>query len=155
MAKINKIDKEIISILLKNKEMKSSGIHLELQKIGGEYSLVTIKRTLTKMADWGAIVVSGSGRGTTYKVSISGRIFADIDSKEYCAVEPDKRYGLSRYNFELLPNFPNDVFDKTELGKLENATEEYKKRTSNLSDTIRKKELERLIIELSWKSAKI
>lgn len=155
MAKINKIQKEVISILLKNKEMKSSEIYSELQKIGEEYSLITIKRTLTKMAGLDMLVVTGSGRGTSYRISIAGRIFADIDSKEYCAVEPDKRYGLSRYNFELLPNFPSDVFDEDEVEKLEHATMEYKKRTSDLSETIRKKELERLIIELSWKSAKI
>jgi Fic family protein len=155
MGARHNIQKEIISILLANEEMKSSGIHGELRKMREQYSLVTVKRWLAGMADSGTIQVIGSGRATTYKISVWGRISADIDPKRYCAVEPDKRHGLSRYNFELLPNFPADIFDEEELLRLTGATEEYKKRTTNLSGTIGKKELERLIIELSWKSSKI
>ena len=50
---------------------------------------------------------------------------------------------------------PVDIFTEDELKKLKTATAEYEKRTTDLSETIRKKELERLVIELSWKSSKI
>ena len=41
------------------------------------------------------------------------------------------------------------------MKRLEEATDKYKKRTTGISATIQKKELERLVIELSWKSSKI
>ena len=46
-------------------------------------------------------------------------------------------------------------FTPEELKVLNQSTIEYHKRTKNLSAVIEKKELERLIIELSWKSSKI
>jgi Fic family protein len=55
----------------------------------------------------------------------------------------------------LIKNFPESIFTDKETLVLETATKEYKQRTTGLPDVIRKKELERLIIELSWKSSKI
>jgi Fic family protein len=84
-----------------------------------------------------------------------GRIFADIDVHAYCAIEPDQRFGMKRYNFELFSGFPKELFSLVERQTLEQATEEYIRRTTDLPPTIAKKELERLIIELSWKSSRI
>lgn len=41
------------------------------------------------------------------------------------------------------------------MNLLKEATQDYKNRKEGLSDTMRRKELERLIIELSWKSSRI
>ena len=62
---------------------------------------------------------------------------------------------MSGYNFDLFAALPSDIFTENELKILNDATAEYEKRTKDLSPTIQKKELERLIIELSWKSSKI
>lgn len=51
--------------------------------------------------------------------------------------------------------FPADIFSVEENKILQKATSEYRRRTKNLSAILRQKELERLIIELSWKSSKI
>jgi len=80
---------------------------------------------------------------------------AEIDAKEYCSTEPDKRLGLKQYNFKLLENIPKNIFGSEELKILNEAIVEYHKQTKNLSPVLEKKELERLIIELSWKSSKI
>lgn len=155
MFKLNLKQQKIILLLSKNGPLSSSRVHFEIIKSGENISLVTIKRMLSNMVNLGALKVIGSARATTYEVSVLGRIFADINAKEYCLVEPDKRYGLHQYNFDLLPTFPLEIFSEDELKILDNATAEYKQRTKNLSETIQKKELERLIIELSWKSSKI
>ncbi len=97
----------------------------------------------------------GSGRSAGYNISAVGRIFAEVDAHAYCSIEPDKRYGLSRYNFDLLDAWPFDVFTDDELKILNDATVEYEARIKQLPVAIQKKELERLIIELSWKSSKI
>lgn len=120
-----------------------------------DMSLVTVKRALSEMAKSGLLAVQGSGPSTAYSVSAFGRLNANIDARTYCAVEPDKRYGLSRYNFELLPAIPVDIFSDEELRTLEDATAEYRRRTFDIPDAIQKKELERLVVELSWKSSRI
>lgn len=152
---IKEKQKKILFIILENGAMSSSAVHEKIIKEGEKISLVTIKRALTEMVSLNLLTVSGSGPATNYEVSITGRLFTSIDARKYCEIEPDKRYGLNKYNFELLPGIPLDIFDKPELEILNKATSEYRRRTKDLSDVIQKKELERLIIELAWKSSKI
>lgn len=146
---------KIIKIILKMGKLQSSAIHQEILNSGETISLVSIKRALSDMAKSGLLSTSRSGSYIVYEVSTIGRVFANIDSKEYIEVEPDKRYGLDKYNFNLFTNLPDEIFDKDELDMLDNATHEYHVRTKNLSSVIASKELQRLIIELSWKSSKI
>lgn len=155
MFKLTAKQQKIISIFLKNESLSSSQVHAEMARAGEDVSLVTIKRMLSEMAGLGALEVSGSGRSTVYAVGAPGRIFAEVGVKEYVAIEPDRRRGLAGYNFELLSALPPDIFSDDEFGVLERATAIYRQRTKDLPETIRKKELERLVIELSWKSSKI
>ncbi len=146
---------KIISIFLVKGNLHSSDVYKEMSNDWKNISLVTIKRALSELTKAGILKISGSGRSTSYILSVKGRISADINTKQYIAIEPDKRYGLPGYNFELFKELPLDIFTDIELKNLETSTTEYKKRIKNLSPTIQKKELERLIVELSWKSSKI
>lgn len=155
MQKLSQKQQNIVAILLQRGLLSSSFVQAELSKKGVEISLVTVKRTLTEMLKLGLLVADGAGPATKYMVSSLGRLGADIDAKAYGAVDPDKRYGMNRYNFELLPAIPPDIFSADEMNMLEEATKEYRLRTSDAPEAIQKKELERLVIELSWKSSKI
>lgn len=155
MIKLSQKHQKIISIFLKTEAARSSEAHAEIVKSGEKVSLVTVKRSLSKLAEAGILTAVGSGRSAGYSISAVGRILAEIDAHEYCFIEPDKRYGLNRYNFDLLAAWPRDIFTEDELKILDDATVEYKTRTKQLPVAIQKKELERLIIELSWKSSKI
>jgi len=155
MVKIEKKQQKIIKLMLDKQVLSSSKIHQEMMINGEDTSLVTIKRVLSRMVNVGLLNKSGAGRATGYSVSIKGRILAEIDAKEYCHTEPDKRLGLKKYNFKLLENVPKNIFSSEELKILNDTTAEYHKQTKNISSVIEKKELERLIIELSWKSSKI
>lgn len=155
MLKINSKIQKFIDIFLKNDPMSSSVVYSELVRLGEDISLVTVKRTLSLMTANGILAVSGSGRATTYEITVLGRIFANIDAGEYCALDPDKRYGLNSFNFKLLVEMPSYIFTDKELKALNNSTLVYERRTADLPPAIQKKELERLIIELSWKSSKI
>ena len=152
---IKEKQKKILFIILEKGISSSSVIHAEMSGLGEKISLVTVKRALSEMAESGLLTVSGSGPSTSYDISVQGRLFIPIDGHKFCSIEPDKRYGLNRYNFDLLPNFPKNIFEELEIRSLKSATAEYQLRTKNLSDVIQKKELERLIIELAWKSSKI
>ena len=148
-------EQKIIEILLEQESLQSSDIHEILGKRGEDVSLVTVKRALAEMVAQGLLVAGGSGRSSSYQVSTLGRIFARIDAQAYCAIEPDRRYGLKRYNQDLFAGVPAAIFSPPELKKLEEATTEYVRRTSDLPPAIEKRELERLVVELSWKSSKI
>jgi Fic family protein len=155
MIKIDKNTQKILQLLIKQDFLSSSQIHNELQKMGENVSLVTIKRELSQMVINNLLIAKGAGRSHGYIIGNRGRIFANVNVQSYCAVEPDKRYGMERFNFELFSELPSEIFSEQELGLLQNATNEYDRRTKDLPVAIQKKELERLIIELSWKSSKI
>lgn len=155
MIKVNSKQQKIINLFLRHNLLGSSGVHDLLIKEGEETSLVTVKRDLSRMATLKLLAASGQGRSRAYSISILGRILSNVDASAFNAVEPDKRYGLTNFNFDLLPSFPADIFTSAELTILKEATGEYRRRTADLPPAIEKKELERLIIELSWKSSKI
>jgi len=148
-------EEKIVEVLLERGALRSSDVHRVLAERGDDISLITTKRTLSGMARKGILEVVGAGRSSSYQVATLGRIFADIDAHAYCAIEPDRRHGQKRYNYSLFATLPTGLFSSSELRVLEDATAEYKRRTSDLSPAIEKKELERLVIELSWKSSKI
>lgn len=155
MLKINQKQQNILAILMEKDGLSSSAIHTEAGRRGLEMSLVTMKRALSEMTKIGLLTVTGAGPSTTYSLAVSGRLFAVVDAKQYVAIEPDKRYGLNRYNFDLLTGLSANIFSEEEMRILEEATAEYKKRITDISTAIEKKELERLVIELSWKSSRI
>ena len=145
----------IILLLIERGPLQSSEIHAGMLKNSVKVSAVTIKRTLSELTGLGLLQISGAGRSIAYKVSAFGRLFADLDARAYCAVEPDQRYGLKQYNFDLFAAMPSKIFSEDERAALDEATAEYARRTENLPPAIQKKELERLMIELSWKSSRI
>ena len=155
MSKISKKQQVILTIFLKNVSLSSSQAHGELLRAGEELSLVTVKRDLSGLVSQMLLIPAGSGRARSYTISALGRIMSIVDAAEYCAIDPDKRQGLAQFNFNFFPSFPAEVFTSAELALLEHATKEYHERTRNLPSALQKKELERLIIELSWKSSKI
>lgn len=155
MIEISQKQQKILSLMLKRGILSSSGVFKEFQESGDKLSLVTVKRALSEMTELGALSVRGAGPSTSYDISALGRIMADVSAKEYCSIEPDKRYGLNSFNFELLAAFPDDIFSESEISFMKEATNVYQKRSQDISFSLQKKELERLVIELSWKSSKI
>ena len=155
MIKIGQDQQIILSIFIEKGQMSSSEVHDDLVERGNDVSLITVKRTLSEMRDANLLEIFGAGRSVKYTISSVGRLFTNIDSTKYNSIEPDKRYGLKSFNFSIFEVLLNDVFTESENSILENATSFYQKQISDLSKTIQEKELERFIIELSWKSSKI
>ena len=157
MIEPSKRQQEILRLFLVAGEdtLSSSRVHAELVKTGEDISLVSVKRELSRMAVAGLLRASGNGRSRAYGIGIAGRMASAVGAAAYCATEPDKRYGLDRFNFDLFPAWPADIFSPSEDNALAQATSEYRRRTADLPPAIAKKELERLLIELSWKSSKI
>lgn len=148
-------EQSILSVIREHDTLHSSQIFTALRTKGHDLSLVTVKRALAALTKKGWLSVTGAGRSTAYILSISGRICTSIDAKQYCAMEPDRRYGRTRFDMDFFDRLPAELFTDDELHVLEQATQEFIRRGRNVSPAIAKKELERLVIELSWKSSKI
>ena len=155
MTQLSKKQQQIMDVLSRHGSLSSSHIHSELSKAGENISLVTVKRELSAMTATGLISPTGQGRSRAYSMGTLGRILSGADPALYCAIEPDKRSGLDRFNFDLFPSLPADIFTVAERAALDKATHEYHRRSANVALAIKQKELERLIIELSWKSSKL
>ena len=155
MIFITEKQQKLLRVLLVLGSASSSSLHEMLLKDGVSTSLVSVKRELSQLVKQKIFLTEGSGPAVRYTISSLGRVFSSVDAHKYCSLDPDVRYGLSGYNFDLLSQFPSAVFSREELQGLAVATKKYLLRAHGLSLALQKKELERLIIELSWKSSKI
>lgn len=115
----------------------------------------TLRRDLRDLESLHYIKKRGEKRGTTYTKTVLGALLSPIDAHDYFQKETDARGGLRTYQHELWNAIPTSFFSAPERALLETSTERYLARSRNVSDIVRRKELERFVIELSWKSSRI
>jgi Fic family protein len=147
-------ENSILEFLKQNNESSSNEI---LQGINEKKSIATIKRVLSKLIDEKLIISIGKGKATKYLISPYYSLFDDINIEEYYEKEIDERKITDSFNHNLISETLNDVnlFTNEESLKLSELQEIYTRNTSKLSESEYKKELERLAIDLSWKSSQI
>jgi fido (protein-threonine AMPylation protein)/DNA-binding HxlR family transcriptional regulator len=141
-----------ILLLFKKDEVLSSG---QIAELLPEISGVTVKRALTALTNEKLLARSGAGRGVAYSLTQKGLYLRKYELEAYLDKEPEKRIDQAQCNFEVFDQLDFDFFSENELSKLAASTAVFKKNGVGSSATIHKKELERFIIELSWKSSKI
>jgi Fic family protein len=152
MNKLNKRQIDILEKFPENGSVSSSDI---LKILGQKISLVTIKRDLESLIIFKYLERKGKGRSTVYEKTTLGILLSPVDASKYNEIDLDIRNGRDTFNFSLFENFPNDVFSDNDKEILNGATKKYQNNIKNITSTIQSKELERFIIELSWKSSKI
>jgi len=148
------IEKQILDFLRSNPESSSNRI---LENIEEKKSIATIKRILSKLVSEKLISTTGKGKSTRYQLSPFYKLFENIDIGQYYKNEIDERTIIENFNFSLLTEIlPNvNLFTESELKKLSDLQNEFTQNISELSEFQYKKELERLAIDLSWKSSQI
>lgn len=125
--------------------------------IGESFSYATLKRILTDLIADNYLITSGRGKGTKYLLSPAYELICPIDIQRYYEKEIDERQIIENFNPEIITGALRkyNSFTDSELDKLILLHKEYQKNISELSETEYKKELERLAIDLSWKSSQI
>jgi fido (protein-threonine AMPylation protein)/predicted transcriptional regulator len=120
-------------------------------------SLPTVKRLLSNLVDEGKVFRTGVGRNTRYSLTSSFRLLGSIDMEQYFSREIDDRTILTGYNRDVVEDAMSSIplFSPAEISKLESLQQQYKENVKSLSPSAYKKELERLAIDLSWKSSQI
>ena len=146
---------ELILNYLKNHTNSSSKeIFEELNSI---VSYATVKRCLSKLLKENYITQQGNAKNSRYALSPTFNLFYPINLDEYYSKEIDEREILTGYNFSLIPETLQNVrlFIAEELILLNNLQNKFSENIAQLSEFEYKKDMERLAIDLSWKSSQI
>ncbi len=148
-------DKNLIIEYVKNHPNCSS--NEIFRGIGEKKSLATVKRLLAKLIADRLISSVGRGKSTRYNLSPHYMLFAPINIEEYYEKEIDERKINKTFQFSIISElFPEtDLFSSEEIVKLNSLQDLFTKNISGLSPAEYGKELERLAIDLSWKSSQI
>lgn len=146
--------KEVIEFVKENPSSSSKEIHEGLVSVTG---YATTKRVLTKLKSENLISTIGKGKGTKYVISAAYDLFYPTNVDTYFEKEIDERQIRLHFNLSLIKDvlWGIELFTKDESGHLQNLQQKYSHNITGLSETTYKKELERLAIDLSWKSSQI
>lgn len=144
----------ILEYLKSNANTSSKEIFEGLNAI---VSYATVKRNLSKLSEKGHIVQQGKAKNTRYSLSPTFNLFYPIDLNDYFSKEIDEREILTHYNFALITEMLQNVslYTDEELTVLNNLQSVFTSNTNRLSTFEYHKDMERLAIDLSWKSSQI
>ena len=117
----------------------------------------TLKRIIADCVQNGDIIVEGKAKATRYSLSAQAHLMMPLDIDTYFLNDVDERTVQESFNFELLRNvLPNvSLFTTEEKLRLESAQQTFLNNMSTLSEVEYRKEMERLGVDLSWKSSQI
>ena len=117
----------------------------------------TLKRLIADAVQRGDIVVEGKGKATRYSLSAQAQLTMPLDIDSYFLQDIDERRVQESFNFELLRHVLPQVtlFTPEEMQRLNTAHQAFLTNMQTLSDVEYRKEMERLGVDLSWKSSQI
>jgi len=148
------IEAEILIWLENHPASSSSQIH---EVFKNKTSLATVKRLLGNLVKEKKVVVEGKAKNSRYRTSPDFSILAPVDIESYYKKEIDERRIKENFQFDVIQNIlPRlDLFTNEEKIKLEQLHKLFQKHISDLTSFEYQKEMERLAIDLSWKSSQI
>ena len=117
----------------------------------------TMKRLLSAAVKEGNIETAGRGPATKYKLTPQAHVTMPLDLATYFDKDIDEREVQESFNFDLIRDvLPKvEIFTKEELEVLNAAQMKFEKNTEGMTELEYRKEMERLGVDLSWKSSQI
>ena len=151
---IDNREKQILYFIKKTGECSSKKIFDSIDIL---VSYATLKRILTNLKSNNYLATKGQGKGTKYLLSPAFELIQPIDIEKYFLKEIDERQIKENFNFQIITDVLSEysVFTESEVKKLSDLQKDYQSNITELSENEYKKELERLAIDLSWKSSQI
>lgn len=152
--KLTYTNSEILDYIKSNPRCSSNEI---LNGISQEMSIATLKRALQDLISFGFIVSIGQLKSRRYEISPSFEIIRPINVEQYFEKEIDERIIQDSFNHNLISKTLNNIslFTFNELEQLNTLQAKFQSNSSKLTASEYKNELERLAIDLSWKSSQI
>ena len=120
-------------------------------------SPATVKRILASLVESKDAIVTGQGRATRYSVSPQAHVTMELNIDTYFQKEMDEREVQTSFSFELINKILPQVelFTEEEKKLLADLQAQFTKNLEGITPTEYRKEMERLGIDLSWKSSQI
>lgn len=117
----------------------------------------TMKRMIASGVQDGSIVVEGKARATRYRLSDQAHLLMPLNLDTYFLQDQDKRQVQTSFNFDLIrQQLPVvTLFTDDEMELLNELQAEFRQHISEMTENEYRKEMERLGIDLSWKSSQI
>lgn len=127
------------------------------QGIAFEESEATFKRIIAALVKSGDIIAEGKARATRYVLSPKAHLLMPLNLDTYFSKDIDERQVQTSFNFELInEQLPKvELFTDEELATLSLLHNEFRHNMEEMSANEYRKEMERLGIDLSWKSSQI
>lgn len=128
---------------------------LEILFSQGSVSRITLIRDVNLLITRGWLQQTGGGKYITYSLIPHKELFIPVDAERYFQIATDVRYvRYPTFNLSVV-NYLHELFTHNELNIFEQGKKKLFKIFNNVDSTIVKRELERFIIEFSWKSSQI
>jgi Fic family protein len=154
---MNKEEMMILAYLKDNPKTSAPEIHNGLINSTTNFSmsLSTLKRRLGgELMSMNLVASTGKGKGLKYSLTPEYELIYPINVDEYFSVE--NRKIKNRFNFELINSIEGArLFTNDEMVALQSLQRQYEENISKLSFSVYQKEIERLSIDLTWKSSQI
>lgn len=117
----------------------------------------TLKRLIAALVKKEDVVVEGKARATRYRLSNQAHLLMPLNLNTYFSQDVDERKVQTSFNFELIREQIPDVciFSKEEKTHLHELQKEFRQHIEEMTPNEYNKEMERLGIDLSWKSSQI
>ncbi len=131
----------------------------EIQRAISEHfekcSKVTLLRDIDKLVHDGLLEKQGKTKGSLYKLTDSAQLLSSIDVQKYFSKPMDERLLRKRgFDFEIFPLLKG-LLNEKEKETFTLLNETFRKKRDELTPGLIKKELEKITVELAWKSSQI
>lgn len=145
---------KILSYISAQPELSSLEI---FEGAGVDVSYATVRRELNKLVSENLIIITGNRKSSKYSISPIYALLQRIDIDTYFEKDIDDRKIVEGYNFSLIKTLERapSIYTNNEVEKLEALQLRFSKNFSKLTNNARKNEMDRLGIDLSWKSSQI
>jgi predicted transcriptional regulator len=147
-------EESIIAFLGEHPNSSSKEVYEGIEE---DISYATTKRLLARLTAQNLLVAKGQSKATRYALSPLQAVLHPIDMEAYFSREIDQRNIRSSYNFVLIRDVlsAGSIFTEAELAKLNSCQSKFRQNITELQDSEFRKEMDRLAIDLSWKSSQI
>lgn len=151
---LTKRQKEILNLVGQADGVSREEIHIKLAD-KENIAKPTLIRDLNILVAEKLVKVEGKASKTRYFSTEDNPLLRYFDLDSYFSLEPDQREVAKKsFDFSIFDHLVN-LFSKLEDSEIKSIHKSFSEQVSGLSSDIYKKELERFVIEMSWKSSKI
>lgn len=155
MNQLTNRQQKILDLLVLKGFAGNQEITANLKEQGEKISRITLVRDINELIEFGFIEKFGKGRNLAYKITPNYSLLAPVDMVAFFSKDQDTRSpNPIKFNEDIFSKL-HYLFNDSEIKSFEAKNHDYQKRVASLPEAILKKEIERITIELSWKSSKI